>query len=646
MSEAEPKRVETMHTQAASPDPDARSVPTGLTVLGLAGFLFLNFLILAYAIYKATPHEPAAAVSAVEATAMPAEAGPAAVEAVPAAPAPAEASPAPQPAPAPQQAPGAAAAAGAAAPQEPSGGPSVATPIVLPDEAVVKGAYLQHCAACHGLTGRGDGPAAGQLYPRPRDFVQSPLRFASQAGGREALIRGLERTIRDGVPRSPMPGWGGVLSEQMIAGLARYVLNLRSAGAPSMVPPPVDLGERPPFTPGLISRGKELYVKIGCVTCHGESGHGDGEQAGTLVDLQGRPVRPADLASGLFKSGSQPEDQARVILHGVPGTPMISYEAVLVKETPDGGRDLTDVWALVAYIRSLQPRHEPPAEHSGATITAIRAPDPAMLLDPAHPAWIGVEPVTLELKPLWLRRQMITHLSVRAVRTSDAVSLCLEWRDGSFDVVRDHGRFPDAVAVMFGMGDAVPALPMGVRLKAPGEPVRVNIWHWQADRQVRAEAYALAESVQSLLESMRGWHVFPVRQAPKAAPRPRASLLPEFFTARDAGNVHESPRLTVHSVLEANAAGFGTLTLQKPQQQSVQGAALWANGLWRVVMSRPLKPQDTDDVHLTGRIRIPITFAVWDGSKRDRDGTKLITSWHWLALETFNQAASAAGGSR
>jgi len=206
--------------------------------------------------------------------------------------------------------------------------------------------------------------------------------------------------------------------------------------------------------------------------------------------------------------------------------------------------------------------------------------------------------------------------------------------------------FPDAVAVMFGMGDAVPTLPMGVRLKAPGEPVPVNIWHWQADRQVRAEAYALAESVQSLLEAMTSWHVFPVRQEPKQPPRHHAGLLPEFFTARDAGNVHESPRLLVRSVLEANAAGFGTLTLQKPQQQSVQGAALWANGLWRVVMSRPLKPQDADDVRLTGRIRIPITFAVWDGSRHDRDGTKLITSWHWLTLETLNEAASAAGVSR
>src|SRR3712207_653335 len=31
--------------------------------------------------------------------------------------------------------------------------------------------YAQRCAICHGPTGRGDGPAAPSLIPRPRDFT-------------------------------------------------------------------------------------------------------------------------------------------------------------------------------------------------------------------------------------------------------------------------------------------------------------------------------------------------------------------------------------------------------------------------------------------------------------------------------------------
>ena len=41
------------------------------------------------------------------------------------------------------------------------------------------------------------------------------------------FIAALERTINQGVPRSAMPGFGGVLTESQIAGLARHVLELR-----------------------------------------------------------------------------------------------------------------------------------------------------------------------------------------------------------------------------------------------------------------------------------------------------------------------------------------------------------------------------------------------------------------------------------
>jgi len=111
--------------------------------------------------------------------------------------------------------------------------PAVVNPIRLPDAAVVKGAYIQHCSACHGSDGRGEGPAAAQLYPRPRDFVDSPFRFAATSSQTEEIIAGLERTIARGVPRSAMPGFGGVLEESMIAGQARYVLSLRSGASPA-----------------------------------------------------------------------------------------------------------------------------------------------------------------------------------------------------------------------------------------------------------------------------------------------------------------------------------------------------------------------------------------------------------------------------
>ena len=49
---------------------------------------------------------------------------------------------------------------------------SKAAPAVTP--AVIehgRGLYKTNCAACHGDSGRGDGPASGALKPKPRDHT-------------------------------------------------------------------------------------------------------------------------------------------------------------------------------------------------------------------------------------------------------------------------------------------------------------------------------------------------------------------------------------------------------------------------------------------------------------------------------------------
>ena len=138
-------------------------------------------------------------------------------------------------------------------------GPAQVVNIVdLPSPAETIHLFVRHCAACHGLDGRGSGPAAAQLYPKPRDFVNSPFRFASTGRPRDEVVATLERTISQGVPRSAMPGFGNVLSELHIAGLARHVLTLREQqGEPASAEPTLDLGRHPPATAQLITRGPD-----------------------------------------------------------------------------------------------------------------------------------------------------------------------------------------------------------------------------------------------------------------------------------------------------------------------------------------------------------------------------------------------------
>lgn len=80
--------------------------------------------------------------------------------------------------------------------------------------------YRQLCAVCHGPMGKGDGPAAAALNPKPRNYTDKA--FASRVTDAEMF----EIVKRGGaaVRKSPaMPAWGEALSDEEIRSLVAYI---------------------------------------------------------------------------------------------------------------------------------------------------------------------------------------------------------------------------------------------------------------------------------------------------------------------------------------------------------------------------------------------------------------------------------------
>ncbi len=79
----------------------------------------------------------------------------------------------------------------------------LANPTANTPETVAKGKalYQSNCAICHGISGRGDGPAAFTLVPRP---VNLQLHVPQHATGEVFYW------IANGVPGTAMPAWGDV----------------------------------------------------------------------------------------------------------------------------------------------------------------------------------------------------------------------------------------------------------------------------------------------------------------------------------------------------------------------------------------------------------------------------------------------------
>ena len=78
-----------------------------------------------------------------------------------------------------------------------------------------KESYETFCVNCHGIHGKGDGPAAKMLTPPPANFTSKKINVKPD---KELLT-----IIRNGKPNTAMPPWKDTLSKQQIHDTLAYI---------------------------------------------------------------------------------------------------------------------------------------------------------------------------------------------------------------------------------------------------------------------------------------------------------------------------------------------------------------------------------------------------------------------------------------
>ncbi|MGE4233423.1 MAG: c-type cytochrome [Bacteriovoracia bacterium] len=233
-------------------------------------------------------------------------------------------------------------------------------------EILQKGAalFVQNCVTCHGGEGKGDGPAAAALSPKPRNF------HATEGWKNGRTLSAVYKTLAEGIPGSPMPSFASLPAEDRMA-LVHYIRTLmpnppattdseistlvKSAGGSSK--PRVTLAtameamisESDPevkdhlrSTNGsgkMISTatgGAKLYAQ-NCLSCHATGGRGGIEVTATGVNPVLRFV-----TKPLRNVGSFQEFQ-RSVEEGIPGSGMPGFSQFTQREWQE----------LYNYVRAL-----------------------------------------------------------------------------------------------------------------------------------------------------------------------------------------------------------------------------------------------------------------------------------------------------
>jgi mono/diheme cytochrome c family protein len=185
------------------------------------------------------------------------------------------------------------------------------------------------CAQCHGDRGGGgvspDVPALTGIATQ-----LTPARL------RQIIDHGLGESANPNKPY--MPVWGEVISAHQVSDLIAY-LRAGLPAVPTAEPPPTPQGQ------GLAVAGASLYVRYGCINCHGPNGLGGVPN----------PQSPDKTIPALSGAGFQEQFNTDKKITDVIRSGSVIGRAPIVSMPHWGGiipeRDLR---ALVAYLKTLK----------------------------------------------------------------------------------------------------------------------------------------------------------------------------------------------------------------------------------------------------------------------------------------------------
>ncbi len=497
--------------------------------------------------------------------------------------------------------------------------------------------YFKRCMPCHGRRGEGDGLAAPYLDPRPRDFSLGMFKFRTTLSGEMPTDADLFRTVSFGVPGTAMPAWGEgdmILPERERWAAIYFIKSMVEDFQSEDLDPYADgkqiqVGVAPKATPERLAAGRKAFMdkdQAACVKCHGDSGRGNGSEAGTHKDDWQDPILPRDLTKPWrYKNGSNVEDIFRTLTLGLNGTPMPSFLDAL--ESDD------DRWDLALFVKSLQEFRRPEALVLDAEKVAGNLP-----AEPADDAWLLAQTIEVTtggqvvIGPRW-QNPSVDVVSIQALYNQEEIAFRLSWNDRTENLAPDDfdPANPAATAIKYSLDDD------------DAEEVESD-WGRLFDEDTVeqiGDPWAPKDTFLSTLaaEYRATFGRLPDGLAlhfPQKLPEPGIAQKPYLFMG-DARNPLNAWQWVAgaDAVIDSGTRGpTKGYTPQKDGSVSPTANAMFEDGQWHLVIRRPLIGDKKGDTQFQPGRLIPFSLRVWDGGRGEAGRQSATSAWYFLNLKS------------
>lgn len=219
--------------------------------------------------------------------------------------------------------------------------------------------------------------------------------------------------------------------------------------------------------------------------------------------------------------------------------------------------------------------------------------------------WNNIKPQEIKLMyqvtalPWPMIKGGLPAVTAKAFHNKEDIYFYLSWPDEAEDTVHEMNKFSDACAIMFPLDPK--AQPHTILMGFLG---RVNIWQWKAN------------------QDREFWK--------NESPQTKA-YVDYYYPFEDKELFPVSKRITKSAVNDLVAIRVGTITAKDTQE--VTGRGFWENGVWNVVLKRPLRSAELENGVIFSPGKRLSALAIWNGSKGDRGGRKSISDWLELNIQ-------------